>query len=332
MATGRTVRTRHEKLEVSAERALRHVQRGPRDAGRAVLLALEDLDLAHHLEPCRIPFDPGQQLGDRLVFLLARRHQRVPERQPALVAEQDEPQPVDEAVLRLRVAKAGAAGEAAALCAAGVVGDPDQRPVGKPSAAQVEPGGEPLLHGREQPDQATQAPVVLRLRGQVREPARQDPLDQAEELTVGTDPGRGLADRERDQLRVARLRRSARPGSDHQLVREHVACNDKRFQIGRHLELLSRRTRLEALFLLKQRVPAQTHPVSHQASRSAPGSRSRGSRRFRSPTAGASGTSPGSWARARRRSRTPRRWLIRIDDRLRELFDAYDIPASAGSG
>ena len=54
-------------------------------------------------------------------------------------------------------------------------------------------------------------PVVLRLVGQVRKPARQQPLGEAKELAVGADPDRCLADRERDQLRVAGQRRPALP-------------------------------------------------------------------------------------------------------------------------
>ena len=37
----------------------------------------------------------------------------------------------------------------------------------------------------------------------MRKPVRQHPLDQAEELTIGADPDSRLANRERDQLRVA---------------------------------------------------------------------------------------------------------------------------------
>jgi hypothetical protein len=66
-------------------------------------------------------------------------------------------------VLRLGVAIASGASEAAARRAARVVGDADQRPVGEPGAACVKPGGEALLDAREQLDEQAQPAVVLRL-------------------------------------------------------------------------------------------------------------------------------------------------------------------------
>jgi hypothetical protein len=50
-------------------------------------------------------------------------------------------------------AVAGEAGELAPLGAAGVIGDPDQRPVAQPHAAAVEPACEALLHDRDQLDE-----------------------------------------------------------------------------------------------------------------------------------------------------------------------------------
>jgi hypothetical protein len=42
----------------------------------------------------------GEQIGERLVLFLVGRHDRVAERQPALVGQQHEPYPVEVAVLR----------------------------------------------------------------------------------------------------------------------------------------------------------------------------------------------------------------------------------------
>ncbi len=53
----------------------------------------------------------GKEVGEWLVLLLVGGHDRVAERQPALVGQQDEPHAPDEAVLRLGVAVAGKAGE-----------------------------------------------------------------------------------------------------------------------------------------------------------------------------------------------------------------------------
>jgi hypothetical protein len=111
--------------------------------------------------------------------------------------------------------------------------------VAEPHAAAVEHAGELLLHDRDQLNKHPQASVVLRLVGQVRKPARQQPPDQAEELPVRADPDRRLGDRERDQLRVADQRTPGAMRRDRILVSEHIGCNDKGFQI-RHLELQSR--------------------------------------------------------------------------------------------
>jgi hypothetical protein len=79
-------------------------------------------------------------------------------------------------VLRTGVAVTGEARELASLLAAGlVVGDRELRPVGEPDAAHGDPTSELLLHDADQLDQATQPPVVLRLLGQMRKPARQRP-------------------------------------------------------------------------------------------------------------------------------------------------------------
>jgi len=169
-------------------------------------------------------------------------------------------------VLRLREAEAGEAGELAPPLAAGIVGDTDQGAVAEPNAARVEPAREPLLHDREQLDQRSQPAVVLRLLGQVRKPAGQDPADQAEELPIRADPNRCLGNGQRDQFSVAHQRPAAAPRRDRVLVREHIRCNDKGFQVGRHLEPPSRGTRLEALLRPRTAGPLSGPTVSHQAS------------------------------------------------------------------
>jgi hypothetical protein len=93
-------------------------------------------------------------------------------------------------------------------------------------------------------------------------------LDEAEELTVGTDPDRGLTNRERNQLRVRHLRSSTGSSSDPTIISEDAACNNGGFQIGRHLEPPSQGTRLEAE-ARPHAQPASPCPgaaVSHQAS------------------------------------------------------------------
>jgi len=145
--------------------------------------------------------------------------------------------------------------ERASLLATGVVGDRELAAVGESDVAAVEQAGESLLHDRDQLDERAQAPVVLRLVGKVREPAGQHPADQAEEPAVRADPDHGLGHRKRDQLSVADQRRPAAARRDRMLVREHIRCDNKGFQI-RHLELQSRGdTGLEAFFIAK-RVPA----------------------------------------------------------------------------
>src|SRR6184192_4367419 len=65
--------------------------------------------------------------------------------------------------------------------------------------------------------------------------------DQAEELTVGRNPHHRLADRKRDQLRVAHPRRPATT-RDRKQRREVIRCDNEGFQIGGHLEPPSRMT------------------------------------------------------------------------------------------
>ena len=79
--------------------------------------------------------------------------------------------------------------------------------------------------------------------------------DKAEELPIETDPHRGLADRQGHKLRVIDLDRRPRPGRDRILISEHIRCNDKGFQIKRHLELQSRGGQLSGgPFVVKTRV------------------------------------------------------------------------------
>src|SRR6202162_3715579 len=73
----------------------------------------------------------------------------------------------------------------------------------------------------------------------MRKPARQQPLDKTEELPIGTDPDRSLANRERNQLRITNKRPPTAASRDPILISEDIGCNNKGFQI-RHLELLSR--------------------------------------------------------------------------------------------
>jgi hypothetical protein len=133
------------------------------------------------------------------------------------------------------------------LLAARIAGDRQLGAVSQAHAAHVQPARQLLLHQRDQLDQRPQAPLVLRLVGQMREPTRQHPPHEAQELAIGVDSDRRLADRQCDQLRVARQRRPTLPGRDRVLISEHIRCNNKGFQI-RHLELHSRGdTGLEAL-------------------------------------------------------------------------------------
>jgi len=202
---------------------------------------------------------------ERFVLFLVRRHDRVAEGQPAPVGQQHEPDTEHEPVLRFRVAVAGMTSEVASLLTTGVIRDRNLAAVGEADTAAVEKAGQLLLHRTDQLDQPTESTVVLRLIRQMRKPARQDPLDEAEELPVGADPDSRLTDRQRDQLAVRDQRRTATPGRDPIVVSENVACNNKGFQI-RHLELQSRGdTGLEAL-LRHLPGPCQPDRLSHQPS------------------------------------------------------------------
>ena len=73
----------------------------------------------------------------------------------------------------------------ASLLTVRIVRDRDLAAVGESCTARVEETGELLLHRADQLDQATQPSVVLRrLVGEMRKPARQETLDEAEELPV----------------------------------------------------------------------------------------------------------------------------------------------------
>ena len=138
----------------------------PSAASRVVVVAAPEALVGDH----DLGGGAGEQVGERLVLVLVGGHDRVAERQPARVGQQHEPDAPDEAVLRARVAVAGEAGELASLLAAGVVRDRELGAVGEPDAARVEPAREPLLHDRDQLDQAAQAAVVLRLLGRRQTP------------------------------------------------------------------------------------------------------------------------------------------------------------------
>jgi hypothetical protein len=105
-------------------------------------------------------------------------------------------------------------GEGRSSLTARIAGDRELGAVGETHAACVQPGGESLLGGADQIDERAQPPVVLRLRGKPREPARQRPLDELEELTVGGDPHRRLTDGQGDELGVGGEWRSSAPSRD----------------------------------------------------------------------------------------------------------------------
>jgi len=82
--------------------------------------------------------------------------------------------------------------------------------------------------------------------------------NKAEELTVGSDAHRRLADGERHQLGILYERRPAKARRDLLIVGEDVGCNDEGLQIRRHLELLSRGKRVwRPSFVAAERVPAR---------------------------------------------------------------------------
>ena len=95
--------------------------------------------------------------------------------------------------------------EVAVGSAAGVVRARDQGSVGKPDPALGDQLGDHQLDRREVGHEPPQAAVVLRLVGQVREPAGQQPVDHPEELAVRWQADRRLSRRERDQLLVGDL-------------------------------------------------------------------------------------------------------------------------------
>ena len=187
--------------------------------------------------------------------MLVGGHPRIGERDSAPVGAQDEADTPDPLALGGAVAVGGRAGELALGGAASVVRDSDQGAVRESGAARVQEPSQVLLHDGQQARQAPQPAVVLRLRGQMREPARQPPADQTEELPVRADPHRRLTDRQSDQFRVGDLHRRPRPRRDRILISEHIRCNDKGFQVGRHLELLSRGDTVWKPFVVETRVP-----------------------------------------------------------------------------
>src|SRR5436309_15643256 len=83
---------------------------------------------------------------------LVRRHDRVAERQPALVGQEDEPDAPDKTVVRLRVAVAGEASELGSLLAARIARDRELGAISQPNTAPVEPACELLTPARGQPD------------------------------------------------------------------------------------------------------------------------------------------------------------------------------------
>jgi hypothetical protein len=76
----------------------------------------------------------------------------------------------------------------------------------------------------------------------------------------------GAGSRRARPARIAHLGRAARPGRDRVLVGEDIACNHEGFQVCRHLEPPSRRTRLEALLRACVAGPCAGPAFSHQAS------------------------------------------------------------------
>jgi hypothetical protein len=182
-------------------------------------------------------------------------HPGVGEREPAPVGAQDETDAPDPFALGGAEAVGGCPRELALGSAAGEVGDPDQGAVREPGAAHVQEPSELLLHNAKQPCQRAWAPVVLRLRGQMREPARQPVATKTEELAVRAEPHRRLTNSQSDQLRVSDLRCRPRPRRDRIVIGEHIRRNDKGFQVRRHLELLSRGDTLWKPFVIETRVP-----------------------------------------------------------------------------
>jgi hypothetical protein len=144
-----------------------------------------------------------------------------------------------EQALGWAVAVAGVPGELALALAAGIVRARDQRAVDQPDVALGQPLGDAQLNRGDPRSQPSEPAVVLRLVGQVRKPARQQPVDHAEKLTVRADPGCGLGDCERNQLVIADQPLRAGP-RDRDRRGEHVGCHDEGLQRSGHLVLQSR--------------------------------------------------------------------------------------------
>src|SRR5450756_1288007 len=125
------------------------------------------------------------ELKHALTLVLARRPQVVAERRPVAVADEEQAHAPVPAALGGAVAVGGLAGEPALAGAAGVVRAGKQGAVGEAHAAAGEKLGEAELHPRDLRRQAPQAAAQLRLTRQLREAARQQAPDRAEELAVG---------------------------------------------------------------------------------------------------------------------------------------------------
>src|ERR1035438_5611093 len=133
------------------------------------------------------------------------------------------------------------------------------------------PIGDQLSDGEQPPWvprwQASEAPIVLRLLGEIGKESRQQPSDRPRELPVGNQARDGLGDRKRDQLLVGDLPGRTRARS-RQRTREYVACDNEGLQRSVHLVLQSRVDRAGGPLLISKPTSCPT-PNPHQASRSA---------------------------------------------------------------
>ncbi|HEY5388730.1 MAG TPA: hypothetical protein VIL79_12610 [Thermoleophilia bacterium] len=145
------------------------------------------------------------QLEHALTLVLIGRPQVVAEGRPAAVADEEQAQAPVPAALGGAVAVGGLAGELALAGAAGVVGAGKQGAVDEAHAAAGNQLGDGELHARDLRRQAPQAAAQLRLSGQLREAARQQAPDGAQELAVGDQAGDGLGDGQGDQLLIGGL-------------------------------------------------------------------------------------------------------------------------------
>ena len=136
---------------------------------------------------------------DALALVLVGGPQVVAERRP--VADEQQAHAPVPAALGGAVAVGGVAGELAPSRAAGVVGAGEQGAVDEALAAAGDELGEAELHARDLRRQAAQAAVELRLSGKLREAARQEAPDRAQELAIRDQAGDRLGDRQGDQLR-----------------------------------------------------------------------------------------------------------------------------------